>query len=375
MGSKTRRFERSQRIAETDGPKHTTDSRDGDSSVGVIMVGSSQCRLRLADGTRREVSSYVGYPRDELSASMLGDGCLVGESALKHRGTCDLYRPFYDKNLAGKDPVDGDGPVNSGDPVRIHQAQADLLDSLFSRVLESGAKSLVLALPGSGEDQLAFHALERAEQRFESVVLMPQSWASCHESLQIYDAALVVDVGASCTLLSIHTHEQVFPLAMTSVPIGGDDLDRLLHALLARKCKGAAFKGSTARRIKENWAFVMRSSEPAEILLPVDGRPVSFDVTQEVCLAVRALLKPLISGVSELIESVNPEIRNSALHNILLTGGGAGIRDLDLVLQGACRRMLTDQGDPAVVVSNAFDGVCKIADRLKGEILAGMAVA
>jgi len=59
-----------------------------------IDLGTCRASVSAINGVREVVPTYVGYPKDNISEELLGTEPLFGDTALKHRLSVELVRPW-----------------------------------------------------------------------------------------------------------------------------------------------------------------------------------------------------------------------------------------------------------------------------------------
>src|SRR5262249_38297091 len=148
---------------------------------------------------------------------------------------------------------------------------------------------------------------------------------------------LVIDIGAGttdlCPIWGTFPREE----DQVTVPHGGDVIDEHFYNAVRQLYPEARLSLNMAREIKEKYGFVHDVNEQARVALPVDGKPRTFDVTEPLKAACRALVPPVISGLQELIARFDPEFQQRLLQNIVLGGGGSQLRGLDRVIEEALK--------------------------------------
>ena len=60
------------------------------------------------------------------------------------------------------------------------------------------------------------------------------------------------------------------------------------------------------REIKERFGFVHDVNEQALVQLPIDGKPVTLDVTEPLKGACKTVLKPIIDAVRQMVSKFDP---------------------------------------------------------------------
>ena len=125
----------------------------------------------------------------------------------------------------------------------------------------------------------------------------------------------------------------------------GNYVDSRFHMLLQEKVKDSPITLEMARKIKEESAFVSSGKEVIAVEFQVEGKPKSYDVTDQLREACESLLPDLISSARELIITFDPEYQSELRQNIVLAGGGSQIRGLSEEV----RSNLTEFGPCSVV--------------------------
>jgi len=105
-----------------------------------------------------------------------------------------------------------------------------------------------------------------------------------------------------------------------------------------------------------------RTGEAAErvmVDLPVDGKPTTFDLTEQMRKACSVLIDPIIQGITKLIATFDPEFQNRLKNRVLLAGGGSMVNPdtnemvddatIRIALQGLNRGVQSGQVDEATM--------------------------
>jgi rod shape-determining protein MreB len=138
------------------------------------------------------------------------------------------------------------------------------------------------------------------------------------------DGIVVVNLGAGSTEMAVIAVGEI--VAMESIPIGGEALDRAIEASIART-RGARLKPGDAERLKlEMGSAITRADETSfEVNAGADSQIAPLRVTsREVEAAIRGPLEAIVAGLQRLLSQV-PEARRAAVNRngLVLSGGGA----------------------------------------------------
>jgi rod shape-determining protein MreB len=166
---------------------------------------------------------------------------------------------------------------------------------------------------------------------------------------------MVVDVGGGTTETAIISLNGV--VYRDSVRIGGDRFDEAIVAYVRRRY-GTLIGDATAERIKEEIGCAFSSSEVREIDVRgrnlAEGVPRSFTLNSEEILdALQEPLASIVQAVKTALEQSPPELAaDIAESGIVLTGGGALLRDLD-------RLIAEETGLPVMVAEDPLTCVAR----------------
>jgi len=147
--------------------------------------------------------------------------------------------------------------------------------------------------------------------------------------------SMVVDIGGGTTEIAILSLSGV--VFSDSVRIGGDRFDEAIVNYIRRK-HGSVIGDTTAERIKMEIGSAFPAKEVREIDVRgrnlAEGVPKSFTLnSDEVLEALQESLTGIVQAVKRVLEQSPPELASDiAETGIVLTGGGALLRDLDRLL-------------------------------------------
>ena len=167
--------------------------------------------------------------------------------------------------------------------------------------------------------------------------------------------SMVVDIGGGTTEVAIISLSGV--AYAESVRIGGDRFDEAIMSYVRRNY-GVLIGETTAERIKHEVGTAFPGSEVKEI--EVRGRHLAEGVPRSMILnsneGLEALQEPLsgiIAAVRAALEQVHPELAaDIAERGMVLTGGGALLKDLD-------RLLMEETGLPVIVAEDPLTCVAR----------------
>ncbi len=315
----------SERINNTMKPVTARPAKKPDAGVLYVGIdlGTSRSSIASSNGLRADMPSFVAYPRDVVAMKALKKDKLFGEEALKHRLSCDFFRPMEKGEIRY---ADRDRSMNSGGPERVRQAAIDLLHHVVS-LANPRSDELVYGVIGAPA-QASIHnkrlLIEAARGVMDSVMVCSEPFAVAY-GLDFFEDTLVIDIGAGTTDLCRMHGSLPEDDDQITVSAAGDSIDQKLFDLMKTKCEGAAFTINMVKEIKQKYGFVGRVNEPVVVTLPVKGRPTKFDITTEMREACRSIIPPIIEAIGELIGSFDPEFQSRLRNNVLIAGGGSQI--------------------------------------------------
>ena len=174
--------------------------------------------------------------------------------------------------------------------------------------------------------------------------------AAIGAGLEVEEAAgcMVVDVGGGTTEIAIISLNGV--VYSDSVRLGGDRFDEAIVSYVRRRY-GTLIGDSTAEKIKQEIGCAFAGSELREIDVRgrnlAEGVPRSFTLnSDEILESLQDPLSSIVTSVKSALEQSPPELAaDIAESGIVLTGGGALLRDLD-------RLIAAETGLPVVVAED-----------------------
>jgi len=299
-----------------------------------IDLGTSRTSVASSNGQRVTVSSHVGYPKDVVSKKLLKKDVLFGDEAVEHRLSCRFYRPLAAGVLKLSNNTTEDIEGNM-------KAAADLIREII-RQAKPRKDELVYAVIGVPAQAAIHHKdaiIKAARESVDSVMLCSEPFSVAY-GLDMLDDALVIDIGAGTTdLCRMHGTMPEENDQLTNT-FAGDYVDNKLADLVRKKYPEAQFNVHMIKEIKERFANISDTMPQVCVDLPVNGKPTSFDITDEIRTACRSIVPAMVDGLADLIATFDPEFQNRLKNRVLLAGGGSQIKGLDLAIEEEMRRRL-----------------------------------
>ena len=167
--------------------------------------------------------------------------------------------------------------------------------------------------------------------------------------------SMVLDIGGGTTEVAVISLTGIVYSA--SVRIGGDRFDEAIVNYVRRNY-GTLIGESTAERIKEEVGSAYPGDEVREIEVRgrnlAEGIPRSFTLnSNEILEALQEPLSGIVSAVKTALEQTPPELgADVAERGLVLTGGGALLRDLD-------RLLMEETGLPVIIAEDPLTCVAR----------------
>lgn len=167
--------------------------------------------------------------------------------------------------------------------------------------------------------------------------------------------SMVVDIGGGTTEVAIISLNGI--VYAQSVRIGGDRFDEAIISYVRRNY-GSLIGETTAERIKQDIGTAYPSGDIKEIDVRgrnlAEGVPRSFTLdSNEILEALQEPLSGIVGAVRGALEQAPPELAaDIAERGMVLTGGGALLKDLD-------RLLMEETGLPVVVADDPLTCVAR----------------
>ena len=167
--------------------------------------------------------------------------------------------------------------------------------------------------------------------------------------------SMVVDIGGGTTEVGVISLGGI--VYATSVRVGGDKFDESIINYIRRNY-GMLIGETTAEEIKKRIGSAFPGAEVREMEVKgrnlAEGIPRSFTISSnEILEALTDPLNQIVSAVKQALEQTPPELgADIADKGMVLTGGGALLRDLD-------RLLMEETGLPVIVAEDPLTCVVR----------------
>jgi len=185
--------------------------------------------------------------------------------------------------------------------------------------------------------------------------------------------SMVLDIGGGTSEVAVISLNGIVYSA--SVRIGGDKFDEAITSYVRRNY-GILIGEATAEKIKHEIGTAYPGKELLEIEVKgrnlSEGIPRSFALnSNEILEALHEPLHGIIQAVKTALEQTPPELgADVADRGIVLTGGGALLRDLDRLLMEETGLPVVLADDPMTCVARGGGRVLELIDKHGGDFLA-----
>ena len=198
--------------------------------------------------------------------------------------------------------------------------------------------------------------------------------AAIGAGLPVSDASgsMVLDIGGGTSEVAIISLNGI--VFADSVRIGGDRLDDAIINYVRRNY-GTLIGDATAERIKHTIGCAYPGDEVREMEVRgrnlAEGLPRSFTLnSNEILEALQEPLSGIVSAVKTSLEKTPPELASDVSERgMVLTGGGALLRDIDRLLKEETGIPVVIAEDPLTCVARGGGRVLELIDELGPEVL------
>jgi rod shape-determining protein MreB len=182
--------------------------------------------------------------------------------------------------------------------------------------------------------------------------------------------SMVLDIGGGTSEVAIISLNGI--VYANSVRVGGDRFDDAIVNYVRRNY-GTLVGEATAERVKHEIGTAYPGKEVKEIEVKgrnlAEGIPRSFTLnSNEILEALQEPLSGIVGAVKTALEQTPPELgADVAERGIVLTGGGALLKDLDRLLQEETGLPVIVAEDPLTCVARGGGRALELIDERGGE--------
>ena len=186
------------------------------------------------------------------------------------------------------------------------------------------------------------------------------------------NGSMVVDIGGGTTEVAIISLNGIVYAA--SVRIGGDRFDEAIISYVRRNY-GTLIGETTAERIKQEIGSAYQCEEVLKMEVRgrnlAEGIPRSFVLnSNEILEALQEPLSGIVGAVRTALEQAPPELASDiAERGMVLTGGGALLRNVDKLLAEETGLPVIVAEDPLTCVARGGGRALEISDQLGSDFL------
>ena len=198
--------------------------------------------------------------------------------------------------------------------------------------------------------------------------------AAIGAGLPVHEAtgSMVIDIGGGTTEVAVLSLNGI--VYSSSVRIGGDKLDEAIVAYVRRHF-GSAIGEATAERIKKEIATAkIENDDILEMEVHghnlAEGAPRTFTLnSKHVLEAIEQPLTGIVDAVKAVLEQCPPELAADIFERgMVLTGGGALLRNLDRLLSDSTGVMVVTAEEPLTCVARGGGKALDMIDMHGGDV-------
>ena len=183
--------------------------------------------------------------------------------------------------------------------------------------------------------------------------------------------SMVVDIGGGTTEVAVLSLSGI--VYSRSVRVGGDKMDEAIISYMRRN-HNLLIGETTAERIKKEIGTARAPAEGDGLSIEVKGRDLMQGVPREVRVSERQAADALAEPVGQIIEAVKialeatpPELASDiADKGIMLTGGGALLKDIDKLLMEETGLPVLIAEDPLTCVARGGGRILELSQEHPG---------
>ncbi len=283
-----------------------------------IDLGTSRSAIVTNSGSQQWVRSIIGWPKDFVSKKLLKKPVLIGDEVFEHKLALDIYRPLER------------GIIKTGSDKSEESALLlvkHLVSSGLEAIKEYQKAFAVVGVPSMASEANRDSIKHSLKGLVNGLMIVTEPFAVAYNEDSLSNS-IIIDIGAgTCDFCIMHG---TIPGDDDQVTIyeAGDYIDDQLFDSLLETYPEAQFTKHMATMWKEKYSFVGDPPEPVKVTMPVKGKPVTFDITDNIRKSCESIVPSIVEVIKDLIANFDPEFQEEARNNIIIAGGCSSIRGL-----------------------------------------------
>ena len=317
--------------AEIENPtEQASTSTSGDVLYLGVDLGTANSSVATSTDITRTVPSVVGWPKDLVAYKFLQKPIVFGEESIRNSMALDLFYPL-EKGVLKYRPEPGQAAdTENREAAAVEELVRHAID--LAEIRSGQTVRAVVGAPALASVSDKQAVIDVMQNLVDSVMVVSEPFLVAY-GLGLYNNALVVDIGAG-TLDLCRMHGTIPEDAdQRTLYKAGNFIDDQFHALLQEKIQDSPISRHLATSIKERYSFVSPITEGISVEFQVEGKPVLYNVAQELKDACESVLPDMFAAIRELITTFEPEFQDELRNNIVLAGGGSQVKGLPEVIE------------------------------------------
>jgi rod shape-determining protein MreB len=221
--------------------------------------------------------------------------------------------------------------------------------------MRRGKPKVVICVPSGAtavEERAIYQSAQQAGARKVYLIEEPMA-AALGAGLPIHEPAgsMIVDIGGGTTEVAVLSLDGI--VYSRSVRVGGDKMDdAIIHYV--RRTTNLLIGEMTAERVKKEVGSATMPADNEGMSVQIKGRDLMNGVPREIRVSEAMIAESLAEPVEQIVEAVKtaleatpPELAADIVDKgIMLTGGGALLRNLDIELRNRTELPVFIADDP-----------------------------
>ncbi|HCU59453.1 MAG TPA: rod shape-determining protein [Alphaproteobacteria bacterium] len=283
------------------------------------------------------------------------------------------------KQMLGKTPgnIQAIRPLKDG-VIADFEIAEEMIKYFIRKVHNRGtfATPLIIICVPSGSTAVEQRAIQESAEAAgaRKVWLIPEPMAAAiGAGLPVTEptGSMVVDIGGGTTEVAVLSLGGI--VYAKSVRVGGDKMDAAIVSYIRRNMNLLVGE-SSAERIKKQIGCACAPAKGEGETMEIKGRDLLNGIPKEIVVSERQIADALSEPVAQIVESVKVALENTAPElaadivdkGIVLTGGGALLKNLDQVLRDATGLPVSVAEEPLACVAKGTGRALDDLQKFKG---------